>query len=328
LKKIRFGILGCGRIADEFVSDLVYAKGCECVAVGSRGLKKGKAFADKFGISRAYGSYDQLVSDGDVDVVYVATPHPFHMENTLASVKAGKGVLCEKPVAVNAGQFRKMRSAAEKKGVFLMEAMWTRFFPAIKQIRKWLDEGKIGEVLEVKAEFGVHFKVDAKHRIHNRSLGGGGLLDLGIYPVSFASLVFGAQPSRIESVVHKERNGVDDQADMLFQYSGGASACLSCSTRFAMKQEAIVYGSKGMIIIEKDFFHPSQVVLQMEGKGAKVYEFGYEGNGLHFEAEHVGQCVSKGATESVLMSLDESMDIMKTMDRIRKGWKLKYPCEK
>lgn len=327
-RKIRWGILGCGTIAGEFAEDIAITKNCEILAAGSRTPQKAKAFAKKFGIKIWYGSYQQLLRDGDVDIVYVATPHTLHMQNTLDSIRAGKPVLCEKPIAINAKQFRRMQRVAKAKGVFLMEGMWTRFFPSMKLIRKWLKEKLIGDVLELKADFGVHFRTGQKHRIHNPKLGGGALLDLGIYVVSLASMVFGRQPKKIVSLVHKEKNGVDDQSSLVFQYEGGRGASLSCSSRFWMKQHLCIYGTKGMIIIPDDFYRPSKVVLELESKKQKIYDFAYRGNGFEYEAEHVADCLSKKKTESDIMPLDESGAIMETMDKIRRQWKLKYPDEK
>jgi len=327
-RKIRWGILGCGTIAADFAEDIVLTKNCEVLAAGSRTSQKAKAFAKKFGIKRWYGSYQQLLSDGDIDIVYVATPHTLHMQNTLDSIRAGKAVLCEKPIAINAKQFRRMQRAAKKKGVFLMEGMWTRFFPSMYLLRKWLKQKLIGDVLELKADFGVHFRVGPKHRIHNPKLGGGALLDLGIYVVSMASMVFGRQPKKIVSLVHKEKTGVDDQSSIVFQYDNGRGASLSCSGRFWMKQQLCIYGTKGMIIIPDDFYCHSKVMLELEGKKKKVYDFTYRGNGFQYEAEHVANCLNSKKTESDIMGLDESGAIMETMDKIRRQWKLKYTDEK
>jgi len=327
-RKIRWGILGCGTIAAEFAEGIAITKNCELLAAGSRTSQKAKAFAKKFGIKRWYGSYEQLLTDADIDIVYVTTPHTLHMQNTLDSIRAGKAVLCEKPIAINAKQFRRMQRAAKKKGVFLMEGMWTRFFPSMHLLRKWLKQKIIGNVLELKADFGVHFRVGPKHRIHNPKLGGGALLDLGIYVVSMASMVFGRQPQKIVSLVHKGKSGVDDQSSIVFQYDGGRGASLSCSSRFWMKQQLCIYGTKGMIIIPDDFYRPSKVILELEGEKQKIYDFAYRGNGFQYEAEHVADCLRRRKIESDIMSLDESGAIMETMDKIRRQWKLKYPGER
>lgn len=326
-KKLRWGILGCGTIANEFAADLFFSKNSELFAAGSRSLKKAQAFAKKYNAKHYYGSYQELVEDKDVDVVYVATPHPFHLKNTLQAVSAGKAVLCEKPAALNAKQFHGMKNAAATKGVFLMEGMWTRFFPVIRLLKQWLDEKRIGVILDVKADFGFHFKVPLQNRIHNPKLGGGALLDIGIYVVSLASFVFQKQPKKIASIVHKENTGVDDQSSILFRYEDGASASLSCSSRFAMKQQVCIYGTKGMILIPDNFYRPTEIILKMEGQTSKTYNFPHPGTGFQYEIDHVADCIKKGKLQSDIMPLNESYEILQTMDKIRSQWNLKYPGE-
>ena len=326
-KKIRWGIIGCGGIANTYANDLTLTKHGELVAVGSRSKPKAKKFAAQHGDVRAYGSYEELAADADVDIVYVATPHPMHMENTLLAIGNGKHVLCEKPIAMNARQTRRMIAAAHKKGVFLMEAMWTRFFPAMVQLRKWLTAGRIGKVLALEADFGFRFQVGPQHRISNPRLGGGALLDLGIYPISFASMVYGAGPEKIVSTVHKAKTGVDDHAVIGFEYADNATAALSISSIVRMKNEAHIFGTKGRIIVHEGFFHPNRLTLEAEGKKTKAVDFPYPGSGMQFEAEHVHQCLRKGKLQSNIMSLDETLAIMQTLDKIRKQWKLKYPNE-
>ena len=326
-KKIRWGIMGCGGIANTFAADLPLTKHGELVAVGSRSKAKAQTFAAQHGAARAYGSYEELAADPNVDIVYVATPHPYHLENALLAIGNGKHVLCEKPIALNAKETRRMIAAAKKKGVFLMEAMWARFIPSLGRIRKWIAEERIGQILAVEADFGIHFHIGPKHRILNPKLGGGALLDLGIYPISFASMVYGTQPKKITSIVHKAKTGVDDQAVIALEYDHGAMAALSTSSRVALRTEARIFGTKGTIIAHPGFFFTKHLTLQIEGKKEKSFEFPYPGTGLHFEAEHVHQCLRKGELQSDIMPLAESLAIMQTMDKIRRQWKLKYPGE-
>jgi predicted dehydrogenase len=326
-QKINWGVMGCGGIAGKFASDLPLTKYGRLAAVGSRSNAKAQKFAAQHGAARAYGSYEELAADPEVDIVYVATPHPCHMENTLLAIAHGKHVLCEKPFALNAKQTRRMIAAAQKKGVFLMEAMWARFFPALAQIRTWIAQERIGTVFAVEADFGIHFKIDPEHRILNPELGGGALLDLGIYPVSFASMVYGTQPEKIVSVMHKAATGVDDQAVLAFEYPDGATATLSTASRVALRNEARIFGAAGTIIVHPWFFFTNRLTLQVDGKKEKVFHFPYPGIGLHFEAEHVHHCLRKGKRESDIMPLNETAAIMQTLDRIRKQWKLRYPGE-
>ena len=326
-KKIKWGILGCGGIAGNFARDLPLTRSGQLVAVGSRSKRKANLFAKQFNAVRVYGSYEELVQDDEVDIVYIATPHPFHMDNALLAMRAGKPVLCEKPITMNAKQLGQLIKTAEKQNVFLMEAMWTRFFPAVAQVRRWLGEKRIGRVWHMESNFGLHFKVGPKHRIFNPDLGGGALLDLGIYPVSLASMVYGQQPKKIVSTVHRAKTGVDDHSAITFEYESGATASVHCSSRVRMKNQARIYGTKGSITLHEYFLCCSRLTLEIEGKKARVVELPYPGKGMQFEAEHVHQCLQKGKQQSNLMSLDESLAIMQTMDRIRKQWKLKYANE-
>ncbi len=327
-KKIQWGILGCGGIAGAFARDLKHSKHGQLHAAGSRSRSKADAFAKTHKAQCAYGSYVQLVADPDIDIIYVGTPHPMHLENTLMAIEAGKHVLCEKPIAMNAAQTRRMIAAARKKDVFLMEAMWTRFFPAIRQVRKWIDRGCIGTIRAVESNFGIHFCVGPKHRIFNPDLGGGALLDVGIYPVSFASWVFGgAQPKKIVSTVHKTDTGVDDHAVIAFEYSGGATAALGTSSIVRLKNESRIYGTEGMIILHDPCHHPNRLTLEIVDKKPRIKEYSQPGSGMQFEADHVHTCLRKGKRQSDIMPLAESLAIMQTMDKIRKQWKLKYPNE-
>ncbi len=319
--------MGCGGIAGQYADDLVISRHGRLAAVGSRSAARARQFAARHGADQFYGSYEALAADPEVDIVYVATPHPFHMENTLLAIANGKHVLCEKPMALNAGQTRRMIAAARKKGVFLMEAMWTRFFPAMARLRNWLAAGRIGKVLAMEADFGIHFKVGPKHRIFNPRLGGGALLDLGIYPVSLASMIFGAQPEKIVSTVHKHRTGVDDHAVIAFEYTDGATASIGISSRVRLKNQTRIYGTNGMITVHEMFLHPNQLTLTADGQKPRTVNFPFDGAGMHFEADHVHQCLRKGKLQSDLMPLEETLAIMQTLDRIRKPWKLKYPNE-
>lgn len=326
-KKIRWGILGCGRIAHKFASDLPLTQYGQLAAVASRSRAKADKFAADHGGPVACGSYEQLCADPAIDIVYVATPHPYHAEHALVAIRHGKHVLCEKPIALNARQIRRMIAAAAKHDVFLMEGMWTRCFPAMVRLRKWLAAGRIGKVLAVEADFGIRFDVGPDHRILNPDLGGGALLDLGIYPVSLASMVFGQQPETIVSIVHKAETGVDDHAVITFEYPGGATAAIAASSIVRMKNEARIYGTDGMITVDNNFIHPDRLTLHAEGKQPKTLNLPFDGFGFHYEADHVHRCLHKGMRQSDYLLLDESLAVMQTLDKIRRQWKLKYPDE-
>ena len=319
-QKLRFGIMGCGNIAGKFAGDLPLTDNCELAAAASRTQEKAKEFAEQYQSPKAYGSYEELAADADVDIVYVATPHPFHMENSQLAINAGKHVLCEKPITMNAGELTTLIEAAKEKNVFLMEGMWTRFFPAMTKIRKLLANERIGKILSVEASFGVKFDVGPEHRIFNPELGGGALLDLGIYPVSLASMVLGKQPKDISYTATFASPGVDDFLALTFKYDEGAIAMLGCCSKKYDEQEAIIRGEKGSIKIDKRFYCPNSFSLNINKKKEKHIEFDNPGTGFQFEADHVATCINKGMLESDIMPLAESLEIQETLDRIRAKW--------
>lgn len=318
-KTVSWGIIGTGSIANLFAQDIAYTKHCRLQAVASRTPEKTKAFASQYNVPAAYSSYEKLANDPAVDAVYVATPHPFHLENTLTAINAGKAVLCEKPFAMDAKQARTMIEAAAKKGVFLMEGMWTRFLRAAIRLREWLDDKRIGEVLSLQADFCIAFGAGPKHRINNPDLGGGALLDLGIYAVSFASMVFGTQPAKILAAAHNGKTGVDDQDAIIFQYENGATAMLSCSSRHWIVPQGRIAGTTGSIVIPPKFYSPAKLIFQPETKPEKTYDFPYHGYGLAYEADHVASCLMDKKLHSDIMPLEETLAIMETMDKIKKA---------
>ncbi|MBO9596942.1 MAG: Gfo/Idh/MocA family oxidoreductase [Cohnella sp.] len=326
LRKIRWGIAGPGWISSQFAKDLAYAQGAELAAVAGRNLDKAEKFAQEHGAPKAYGSLEQLAQDPNVDIVYIGTLHPVHKENMLAFLRAGKAVLCEKPFTMNAAEAEEAVACAKQHGVFLMEAMWTRYLPAIRQVREWLSEGKIGEVRLVKAEFGFDVGWQPEGRLLNPALGGGTLLDAGIYPVSFASMIYGAQPGKIMSTVRIGETGVDEQFSLLFEYEGGRAASLHGSVQLGMVNDAVIYGTKGHIHIP-EFLYTRSASLHVTGEEPLAYHDDRKSHGYAFEAEEAMACLREGRTESTVMPQEETVGIMRTLDRIREQWNLKYPFE-
>ena len=255
-RPIRWGILATGGIAHAFAQDLALQPGCEIVAVGSRSQASADAFGDEFGVPHRHASYQALVNDVDVDAVYVATPHPGHHGAALLAISAGKAVLVEKPFAMDAAQAREMIDAARERGTFLMEAMWTRFVPHMARVRAILAARTLGDVVYLTAEHGQWFAADPQFRLFAPELGGGALLDLGIYPVSFASLVLGA-PARITAVSDPAFTGVDATTSMIFQYDSGAHAVLTTTLRAASGNPAAIYGTAARIEIDGWFYTPT-----------------------------------------------------------------------
>jgi dihydrodiol dehydrogenase / D-xylose 1-dehydrogenase (NADP) len=323
---IRWGILGPGGIAKQFARGLAAIDNAELAAVGSRCQANADAFGDEFDVSRRHASYAALADDPDVDAIYVSTPHPFHRLNTILCLEAGKAVLCEKPFAVNAADVGAMIDCARRNGRFLMEAHWSRFLPTLVQTREWLASGAIGEVRAVLADFGFRAGWDPEGRLLNPDLAGGGLLDVGCYLVSLASMVFDGPPAEIASAAHIGDSGVDEQAAMLFSYPGGRFAQLACAVRTGMPQEARILGTEGMIHLPSPWWCGDKVTLKA-GEDEDTRELPFDGTGYNCEAVEVGDCLRAGKLESDIMPLDESLAIMQTLDRVRAQWGLKYPME-
>jgi dihydrodiol dehydrogenase / D-xylose 1-dehydrogenase (NADP) len=323
--KIRWGILGTGNIANKFAEDLALVSNAELVAVASRTQESADKFADLYNITQRYSSYEKLAEDPNIDVVYISTIHPLHKENSLTCLKNGKAVLCEKPFTLNAKEADELINFARTNKIFLMEAMWNRYLPSLKKLRQLLSENVIGDILQLTADFALRFQFDPKHRLFDPEKGGGALLDLGIYPVSFSSMIFGA-PKQIKSFAHLGETGVDEQASIILEFDDGKMATLYTSTRFNSPSEALLIGSTGRIKIHGPIYSPTQITLYQDEKETKM-DFSFEGVGLHFEAQEVVNCLKAGKYESEIMPLDESFSIMKTMDQIRKQWGLVYPTE-
>lgn len=312
---VRWGILGTGGIADTFADDLRRTDSGTVVAVGSRSQESADAFADRFDIPHRHPSYDDLVADPDVDVVYVATPHPMHHANALLALRAGKPVLVEKPFTMNADEARELVAVARESGLFLMEAMWTRFLPHIHQIREWIASGALGHIVTVTADHGQWFADDPEFRLFAPALGGGALLDLGIYPVSFASMVLGA-PQRILTMSDPAFTGVDGQTSMLFGYDSGAQAVLTTTLFAKSPTRAAIVGTDARIELEGDFYAPTAVTLIPRDGEPTRFEQEHEGRGLRHQADEVAARLAAGDTESKLMPLDETVAIMSTMDTV------------
>jgi predicted dehydrogenase len=298
------------------VSDLRLTDSGVVSAVGSRSQGSADRFADEFGIVARHPSYESLVADPNVDVVYVATPHPMHRDNAILALRAGKPVLVEKPFAMNAAEAREIVEVAREAGLFAMEAMWTRFLPHVAVVRDWLVEGVLGEVVTVTADHGQWFAEDPEFRLFAPELGGGALLDLGVYPVSFASMILGP-PNRIVAINDPAFTGVDAQTSMLFGYEGGAQAVLTCTLRAKSPTRASIVGTDARIEIDGDFYAPATVTLiPRQGDPSRVASV-EEGRGLRHEADEVARCLAAGELESPLMPLDETISIMETMDTVR-----------
>ena len=322
----RWGIIGTGGIASAFATDLTLLPTVEIVAVGSRTQDGADSFGDRFAIPHRHASYEALANDPDIDAVYVATPHPAHFACTLLAIRAGKAVLVEKPFTLNGGEARELVAKARARGIFLMEAMWTRFLPHVVRIRQLIADNRLGEIRSLTADFGEHFAEDAAHRSYAPALGGGALLDLGVYPLSFASMLFG-RPDKITARSHPAFTGVDSQTSVILEYAGGRQAVLFTTLEGRTSNRASINGRDARIEIAGDFFAPTTFQLIERDGVTEVHSIAHVGRGLRHQAAEVARCVHAGHTESPWMPLDESLAIMDTLDEIRRQIGLQYPTE-
>ena len=313
MDEIRWGIVGPGRIAESVIGDFRHVPAARPVAVGSRSIERARAFADKHRLERAYGSYDELINDDDVDALYIATPHPQHLQPALAAIKAGKAVLIEKTFTATVAGAEEIIQAARDHEVFVMEAMWTRFQPAIVAARELIAEGVIGDVRQVYADLGVDRPYDPQDRLFNPDLGGGAMLDLGVYVVSFAQHVLG-NPDRVEVSGSLSPTGVDAEAGLLLGYPDGRSAALLISLRNPTPGMARIHGTKGWIEVPPRFHHPHQIVLQRTGAEPEVIRRPPNGTGYCHELIEVTECVLDGRTESDVMPLEDTLAVQRILN--------------
>jgi len=327
MKTIKWGIIGCGRIAHKFAKSLQTLDHVELVAGASRTPGRAADFAAAFDMARSHADYEALVAEPEIDAIYVATTHNFHHENVKLCLERGKHVLCEKPLTVNAHQAAELIKLARAKNLFLMEGMWTRFLPSTVRLNELLAAGVIGEVLTLKADFCRKMTDDPEHRLRKKSLAGGALLDLGIYPIAFASMLFGSQPARIQSSAAMGVTGVDERSFYLLDYPAGRTAQLSVSFGYDLPVDAYICGTKGVIHVP-GFMHAQDFTICRNGEEPEHVSMPFDmDTGFCFEIAHAMECIRVGKTESDVMPLDETLQIAQTMDLLRTQWGLEYPGE-
>jgi predicted dehydrogenase len=328
MQKIRWGILGCGKIANKFAADLKFVRDAELAAVGARDADRARSFAQTYGVRHAFGSYEALVSSAEVDVIYVATPHGFHHEHALLCLRHGKAVLCEKALALNLRQVKEMIEESMRSNVFLMEAFWTKFLPQYQKVISLVSEGAIGEIRMVQADFGFNGGATPAQRLYDPALGGGSLLDVGIYPVFLATSLLG-RPVNVNAIMDAYDTGVDKQIVMNLQFESGAVASLSASFEVETPVEATIMGTNGYIKM-KNRFHNAMCELELVTGRDQITSVDVareEGYGYQFEARHVTECLRDGLKESPVMSFNDSLLLMDTLDRIRDRCGIRYAVD-
>ena len=327
-KKIKWGIISTGHISNKFAKALAILPQAELMAVASRNISSAQEFAKEHNVPKAYGTYEELAKDEDIDVVYIGTPHTFHLENSTLCMRHGKAVLCEKALTINAEEARKMVQVAREENVFLMEAMIPRHVPLLKKVKQWIKDDRIAEVRMVKASRCARGIFPPGARQLNPELGGGSLLDVGVYVISFASQIFGKAPIEVTGISHIGDLGSDEQGVAILKYDKGEIADLSFALRTNAVDEAYILGTKGHIKIDEVFAVPTKAALFIDNKEVESIEEPIIGNALNYEAEEVMRCLNEGLKESPYMPLDESIEIMDIMDKIRKPWGLIYSNDK
>lgn len=322
---MKIGILGAGRIAGTVANTLRQMPEVSCYAVASRDLARAEQFAADHGFSRAYGSYVEMLSDPEVELVYIATPHSHHMEHALLCISYGKHVLCEKAFTLNADQARKVAAAAEEKGVYVAEAIWTRYMPSRRVISDVLAGGVIGTPNTLTAN--LSYVINWKDRIMRPELAGGALLDIGIYGINFALMTFGWGFDRVETAVRMTDTGVDAMETITLFYPDGRMAVLTHSIYCRSDRKGIIHGDKGYMVIENINDPQSLKVYDLNDRLVAEYDFTDQISGYEFEFLEARRCIAEGKPESESMPLSETIRVMEFMDSIRKAWGIRYPQE-
>lgn len=317
MRKIKWGIIGLGNIANKFAQTVKVMETVELEAVASRSKEKSEAFGKLYDVQahKCYGSYEELIKDESIDVVYIAVPHVFHKEISILCLKSGKGVLCEKPVTLNEGEIKEVINVAKDNKMFFMEAMKTRFLPINQKVKEIISQGVLGDIRLLQADFGFSSAFDPKDRLYNKDLGGGALLDVGIYTISYSSFIFGNNPKDIKSNLYIGKSGVDECVSINIEYEEGKQSQLYAAINLDTVRDANIIGTKGRIRIPK-FSNADAAYIFIDGKEEKI-EIPFEINGFEYQINEVVNCINKGKLQSEIMSWKDSIEIMNIMDSVK-----------
>lgn len=327
MQLIRWGIIGAGHISSKFATALNSIENVELTAIASRDLSKAEQFAERFQVKKAYGSYEELVKDPEIDVIYIGTPHTEHKMNAELCIDHGKAVLCEKPFTVNQKEADQLIAKAKQNNVFLMEAMWTKFLPATKAVKQWIESDAIGKVKYINISFGFQAEFNPKSRLFDPNLAGGALLDVGIYPITYVVHMMGSLPDEIVSSAYLGKSNVDEIDVIAMKYKEGILADISCAVSANTGDTAIIIGDNGKIVVPKFWSAQSAELYDNNGKQIDTFSHLFTSNGYEYEAEEVNHCLREGKTQSEIIPLNNTLDIIKIMDTIRTNWGLVYPTE-
>lgn len=318
----KWGIIGLGNIASKFAADLLLSDDALLQGVASRDINKAENFAKKYKANNYYSSYEEMLKDPEIDVVYIATPHVFHFEHTMLSLKHNKSVLCEKPMGMNSQEVKTMISEAKTRNKFLMEAIWTRFIPSTQKVLDLIESDAIGDPIIVKADFGFKSNHSIESRVFDKKLGAGALLDIGIYPIYLSLLTLGV-PTDIKAIARMTNTDVDAYSSMLFDYKNKAKALLESTIEADTPTEGFIYGTKGSIKLHKQFHHCKELTVISEGKEENI-KIDYIGNGYYHEIEEVHKCLANGEIESSKVNHRTSIELIEILDRVRVEIGLEY----
>lgn len=325
-KKYNWAILGCGRIAGKFSNDLKLLPNANLYAAASSDLMRAKQFANDYGYDKAYGSYEEMVNDPKVDVVYVATPHSYHKEHAILCLQHKKAVLCEKAFAITLDEAKEMVHVARQNNTFLMEAFWTQFQPSFKKAMEIVNSGELGKLKTVRSDFAFKGPFDPNNRLYNLALGGGSLLDIGIYPV-FAALAALGKPDRIKALADFSPTGSEESISMIFKYKSGEMAILASSFAAYSSIQTEYWCEKGYVRLNRKWFTPTTISIYREGEdNEEILKYNYDqGSGYQYEAANVMECLDAGKKESNQLPLSFSLGLMETLERIRQEAGIYYP---
>ncbi len=326
MDKITWGIIGTGRIARAFVTALAAVPEAELYAVGSRSAEKGADFAKEYGFAHSYASYDDLLSDSNIDIVYIATPMASHYDNCISALTRGKNVFCEKSVTLNAEQLRRILTLAEKKKLFFCEAMWMKCRPTYIKMKEWLERGKVGDIRYIKADFSNFVPYNADDRLFRADCGGGALLDVTVYPLTLVHDLLG-KPAEIQCAANLS-GGVDISESLILRYTNGAFASIESGFEIGLRNNAVISGTEGSIVFGDCFFCTDNVSLyDKERCLVEQYNSPARVNGYEYEIEEVHRCLRSGLPESTLIPHEGTLEVMEIMDSLRSDWGLKFPQE-
>ena len=325
MKKYNWAILGCGHIANKFINDLKLLPNANLYATSSRDLQKAIEYRNKYGFEVAYGTYSEMVNDPKVDAVYIATPHAFHREHAMLCLNQKKAVLCEKAFAINKNEVEEMIACAKENNTFLMEAFWTKFQPSFIKAMEILKTGELGKLQIVRSDFAFNAPFIEERRLYNVNLGGGSLLDIGLYPV-FAALTSLGKPDLIKTFAHFCSTGSEESISMIFKYAGGEMANLTSSFASHSPTQTEYWCEKGYMILNPRWYMPTKITVVKNGEEPQHFNSDhFEGTGYQYEAAHVMKCLDEGKIESDMMTWQTSLDLIETLDRIRIDAGIFYP---